>query len=212
MPSPQSSRANLEHARTLGRVKIWRQRSESQRTKADIVWLHHVNPNLSQQVIGRVLRVSQPYVAKVLRQVRVKGIRETLGPTGYEHFRERDEAHRRGDTNNAAFLTQSEVPNQRPVSTAIAQGNAASEYIEILRSPDGQIVEGHGSKPPSAMTDSELRQSLNLDCVYAPPSPQLPYQRPRYDAAVVRFDLSRTDAALLEYAGCTRKNRSNEWF
>ena len=163
MPSPESSRANLEHARSLGRVKIWRQRSESQRTKADIVWLHHVNPNLSQQVIGRVLRVSQPYVAKVLRRVRVKGIRGALGPEGYEYFRQCEGAHRRGD--NAANF----IPPDIAVNTAIPH-DASQGYVEILRSTDGQIVEGYDSKPPSAMTGSELRHSCSPRPAYVPPS------------------------------------------
>jgi len=88
MPSPESSRMNLEHARASGRVKIWRPHSESQRIKAGIVLLHETQPNLSQREIARTFRVSQPYVQqKVLKQVLALGIEKALGPEAYELFR-----------------------------------------------------------------------------------------------------------------------------
>jgi len=87
MPSPESSRRNLELARANGWVKIWRPDSESQRIKAGIVLLHHTNRGLSQRVIARTFRVSQPYVQKLLRRVRVLGIEKALGPEAYELFR-----------------------------------------------------------------------------------------------------------------------------
>ena len=81
MPSPQSSRANLDKARTEGHVKFWRSHSESQRVKAEIVWLHETKPGLSQRTIARMFHVSQPYVVRVLKRVLRSGgdIERALG-------------------------------------------------------------------------------------------------------------------------------------
>jgi hypothetical protein len=95
MPSPESSRANLEHGRTLGRVIFWRSWHESQRIKAEIVWLHHTKPDLSQRVIARTFHVSQSYVARLLQRVRLRGIEKALGEEAFEHYRGRMDDSRR---------------------------------------------------------------------------------------------------------------------
>jgi hypothetical protein len=96
MPSPESNRRNLEHARASGRVIFWRTRGESQRIKGEIVLLHHTKPGLSQRVIARTFHVSQPYVAKLLKRVRLSsGIEAALGAEAYQHYREGREVERR---------------------------------------------------------------------------------------------------------------------
>src|SRR5215475_6860901 len=45
-------------ARIQGRVRFWRSWSESQRVKAEIVWLQHTKPGLSQRTIARLFHVS----------------------------------------------------------------------------------------------------------------------------------------------------------
>src|SRR5208283_3672740 len=96
MPSPESSRRNLEHARRNGRVRVWRPHSESQRIKGDIVWCHETQPDLSQRTIARTFHVSQPYVNKLLKRVRLSSrIENALGWEAYKHYRERHETQRR---------------------------------------------------------------------------------------------------------------------
>lgn len=87
MPSPESNRRNLEHARRNGRVKVWRPHIESQRIKAGIVLLHDTNPELSQRAIARTFHVSQPRVCDVLKSVRVLGFEKALGAEAYDLYR-----------------------------------------------------------------------------------------------------------------------------
>src|SRR5713226_579051 len=96
MPTPESSRRNLEHARSNGQVKFWRTWSESQRIKAEILWLHETQRDLSQRAIARTFQVSQVYVQRVLKRVRLSsGIEKALGLEAYKHYRDRLEAQRR---------------------------------------------------------------------------------------------------------------------
>ena len=188
MPSPESGRLNLEHARMQGRIIFWRSRSESQRVKAEIVWLYETQRDLSQRLIARMLRVSQPYVARVLKRLLHSGhdIERAIGAEAYEHLRALREARRREHfqaQGAPASLTREAVPFQhdadpplladlqsRPVSAQVAAakaGNAETEYVELGRSTNGEVIELHGSKPPHTLTDDEL-QSRSPRPVYVP--------------------------------------------
>lgn len=163
MPSPESSRRNLEHARRNGRVKFWRTRSESQRIKAEIVVLHQTTAGLSQRVIARTFHVSQPYVAKLLRRVRLLGFEKALGEA-YEQHRAGMEVKRREHflaVGGPASLTAEspsypapawafEEPQQaQPVSSVAPEPVKLddTEYVELVRSTTGEVIEVYGSKP-----------------------------------------------------------------
>ena len=170
MPSPESSRRNLEHARASGRVKVWRPHSESQRIKADIVWLHETQPEHSQRVIARTFHVSQPYVNKLLKRLRLSSrIENALGWEAYKHYRERHEAQRREHfkaVGGPASLTAEpsypestwtfdlgfeEPQPSEPISyaapAAVTEKVDDTEYVELGRSTTGEIIEIYGSKP-----------------------------------------------------------------
>lgn len=89
MPSPEVSRRNLEKARNLGRVKLWRCRDETALIKL-LIWQRcFSSERLSQRAIGRELRVSQPYVCKVMRKAHTFGLDALLrepGPVPLEQF------------------------------------------------------------------------------------------------------------------------------
>jgi predicted XRE-type DNA-binding protein len=102
MPSPESSRMNLNLARANGRVKVWRLRSESQRIKAGIVLLHETQPDLSQRAIARTFGVCQPYVHDMLEKVREQGIEKALGEEATGLFRMGMEVHRQARFQAAA--------------------------------------------------------------------------------------------------------------
>jgi hypothetical protein len=164
MPSPESSRRNLEHAREIGRVKFWRTRSESQRVKAEIALLHHTNAGLSQRVIARTFRVSQPYVQRLLARVRTRGIEKALGMEAYRHYRKLSDVKRREHflaVGGPASLTESPWPfnsaGPQPVEPISCAAPAAAmervdeparaNYVELGRSTTGEIIEMYGSKP-----------------------------------------------------------------
>src|SRR5215831_11539993 len=150
MPSPESSRRNLNTARIQGRVKFWRSWIESQRTKAELVWLHHTKPALSQRTIARVFHVSQPYVARLLKRVRLSpSIEEAIGPEAYGHYRECMEAERQAHfqaVGGPASLIgeapvwartkgQLYIPEPSPASTSSAcEQPTVTEYVQIGRS------------------------------------------------------------------------------
>jgi predicted XRE-type DNA-binding protein len=172
MPSPESSRRNLEHARTNGQVKFWRTRGESQHIKAEIVLLYHTNAGLSQRVIARTFHVSQPYVQRLLARVRTRGIEKALGAEAYEHYRAGMEVKRRKHfqaVGGPASLTaepsypeltrafnwafeepQPSVPTRYEAPAAAMEKSdepAGVKYVELGRSTTGEIIEMHGSKP-----------------------------------------------------------------
>jgi hypothetical protein len=174
MSSPESSRNNLEHARRLGRVKFWRTRRESQRIKAEIVVMHRNKAELSQRVIARTFHVSQPYVAKLLRRVRVLGIEKALGEA-YEQYRERMEAKRRehflavGGPSSLTAERMScpipawacEVPQQAEPISSMAPAPVKvddTQYVELAQSTTGEVIEIYDSKP------------VRTAPVYTPPS------------------------------------------
>jgi len=60
------------------------------------VWCHETQPDLSQRTIARTFHVSQPYVNKLLKRVRLSSrIENALGWEAYKHYRERHETQRR---------------------------------------------------------------------------------------------------------------------
>ena len=135
MPSPESSRTNLENARANGRVRIWRPHSESQRIKGDILWLHETQPELSQRLIARTLHVSQVYVCKLLGRARVLGIEKALGEEAYERFRAGMEVKRQ-EHFQAAALTAARsqgvsIPN--PWRNMIAVEESSRAFEEPVR-------------------------------------------------------------------------------
>jgi hypothetical protein len=157
MPSPEASRRNLEHARNLGRVIYWRSWYESQRVKGDIAWLCHTRRDLSQRAVARMLHVSQPYVARVSKRLRLSAsIEDALGTEGYCHYRDRMEAERRAHyaAQGAPQSLIGESPREsrslfeEPPSVAATKSEPpGTVYVELLRTTAGEVVEGYGARP-----------------------------------------------------------------
>jgi hypothetical protein len=178
--------------------------------KAEIVWLHHTKPDLSQRAIARMFHVSQPYVARLLKRARLSvGIENAIGLEAYRHYRERIEAQRRahfqaqgapasliGECNacahelNSAFVEPPQAP-----SSSIAAGRDAlgTEYVELGRSTTGEVVEVYGSAPSWAETAAPALAQ----------KPQASFSQCEHG------DLSHVDAAILKYIGFNPlKNRA----
>jgi hypothetical protein len=199
MPSPESNRRNLEDARASGRVIFWRTRGESQRIKGEIVWLHDTKPELSQRAIARTFHVSQPYVAKLLRGVRLLGVSEALGAESYETYRSLRQTERREHFQNLPAWAKGAVGVQSPAPTSVAPAatTAGLEYVELARSTTGEVFELYGSTPPSARP-----------CDAPPPqrAGMIPIR------CIWTAGREETDAILREFAGITGRNRKNSWF
>ena len=170
MPSPESSRRNLDKARLLGRVIFWRSRSESQRVKAEIVWLHETKPELSQRVIARTFHVSQPYVARMLKRVRLLGVEKALGLEASKLYGEYVDSRRRENYDD--LVSRWSSPRPQPEGKVEASESTEVKYVELIHTRDGQIVQGHDSKPTYALTDSELQQFRQTRPAPAVPAPQ----------------------------------------
>jgi predicted XRE-type DNA-binding protein len=146
MPSPESSRRNLEHARARGRVRTWRLRSESQRIKAGIVLLHETQPDLSQREIARTFHVSQPYVHDVLKKVREQGIEKALGVEATGLFRMGMEVRRQEHFEAAARTAKQCVSDPwRNVNAAGESSRALEESATCATPivPESAIVRDH---------------------------------------------------------------------
>jgi predicted XRE-type DNA-binding protein len=161
MPSPESSRRNLEHARANGRVRVWRPHSESQRIKARIVLLHETQPDLSQRVIARTFHVSQPYVQKVLKRVRALGIEKALGEDATELFRAGMEVHRQARFQAAAHAAEQSqgvsIPNPWRESSQ-AFGQPVSDGASIVH--ESTIVRDHDAAVVLKKTDETGKRHL----------------------------------------------------
>jgi hypothetical protein len=74
MPTPESSRRNLEKARANGTVKRLRSDRETQVIKL-LIWQSYFDggPRPSQRALARQLGVSQPYVRELLQTARTEG-------------------------------------------------------------------------------------------------------------------------------------------
>jgi hypothetical protein len=168
-------------ARTLGKIIFWRSPSESQRVKADIVWLHETQPELSQRTIARMFHISQPYVARLLKRVRLSGcdIEKALGRESYRRYCDHREAQRREHfeaLGGPVSLIGESARELRPVFDAprplapTKVETPGTEYVELGRSTNGEVIEIHGSKPASALADGELQQLRNSRPAYVAPA------------------------------------------
>ncbi len=203
MPSPESSRRNLEHARRIGRVKFWRRRPESQRVKAEILQAYFAVPRPSQRAIAQRLRVSQPYVAKLSRKIRREGPEKAVGPEAYEQYRAlRDAELTKRHEGLVAHWQRSQGQTTPPsgssadTSAKPAQQEGPTQYVELARTTSGDLFELHGSAPPSARpcdAPSPQRGGIPIRRIWEPSREQM-------------------DKLLREWAGITRTNRGNSWF
>ncbi len=162
MPSPESSRRNLEYARSIGRVKFWRSRGESQRVKAEILQAYFDVPQPSQRAIGQRLHISQPYVTKLIRKIRRDGPEKALGPEAYRHFTAYRDTELCKRHQSLVAQWQSSLGGTTPLREARPPGNSGSgartqakpaqqdgptEYVELVRSTSGEVIELYGSGP-----------------------------------------------------------------
>jgi hypothetical protein len=198
MPSPESSRRNLEHARSIGRVRIWRPHSESQRVKAEIVWLRETHPELSQRVIARTLHVSQVYVQRILNRVRLSsGIEKAIGEEAYRHYRDRLEAQRRAHfqaQGAPASLIGDSVDNPtESIHVAASRSSAVimetvdetGKRIQFARSTSGELIEVYDFAP-GCNTSARTALAYVPGTMYAP----LSGPTPRVHSAAMGTELS----------------------
>ncbi len=94
MPSPEASRRNLGNARNSGRIKLRRLLSETGIIKL-LIWQAYFSddPRPSQRALARQLRVSQPYVCKVMREAHPVGW-DALARGEHATFEELEQARR----------------------------------------------------------------------------------------------------------------------
>ncbi len=188
---------------------FWRKRSESQRIKAEIAWLHHTQPELSQRAIAARLHCSQPYVCEVLKSVRQMGVEEALGPEAYEIYKalrnaELTKRHEALVAESQRSRCETTPPREsHPADQAeMASQEGPTEYVELVRTTNDELIELRGSRPYQPQ----------------PPTPQPPQQASNCRwvkgtvAAVVPIDLSQVDSAPLAFARMTSRDRSNSWF
>lgn len=97
MPSAEASRRNLQKARNMGRVLLRRGRDETALIKL-LTWqiCFERSPRPSQRFIARQLRVSQPYICKVMRKATTVGFYE-LAKNGRATIEELEQARKVSD-------------------------------------------------------------------------------------------------------------------
>jgi hypothetical protein len=210
---------NLERARSTGRVKFWRYRGESQRVKAEIVWLHQMQPQLSQRAIAQRLHCKQPYVARVLKRARLSGcdIEKAIGWEAYEHYKALRDAERTKRHEAVIAESQHSQGQTTPPPQSDSQGNSVNgdarhgsstdggtipahqkgptEYVELGRTTTGEVIELRGSAPPYAQ----------------PPAPQPALIQRNQGPSALKQIADAHDAPLLAFIGYN-PNRSKGWF
>jgi hypothetical protein len=200
MPSPESSRSNLEHARSVGHVKFWRSRDESQRVKADILRAYFAVPRPSQRAVAGSLRVSQAYVAKLFRKIRREGREKAVGPEADEQYKAfRDvELTNRHEALVAQWQSkrgQTTPPRSPDQAKLEGRQEGPTQYVELGRTTTDEVIELHGSAPTSAHRCD------------APQHQHRPAPAPHPTA----IHPAQIDAAILAYIGFNA-NKSKGWF
>lgn len=188
-------------------MKFWRSRSESQRVKAEILQAYFAVPRPSQRAVAQSLRVKQPYVNRVIGRIKREGPEKALGPEAYEQCRALRDAelsvrHEALVAEWQRSLGRTTAPSPQraeshsPAEPKPAQQEGPTEYVELVPTTTGEVIELHGSAPPSARpcdAPSPPRAGIPIRCIWTEGREQM-------------------DKLLREWAGITRTNRGNSWF
>jgi len=207
-------------------VKFWRSRPESQRVKAEILLAYFAVPRPSQRATAARLHCEQPYVCKMFGKIKRQGAEKALGPEAYEQYKALRDAELSNRHEALAVEWQrshgqstppNESPSQSNHSSSVdtqakqasqpgpphlpdqnkaAQREVPTQYVELVRTTTGEVVELHDSAPPSTRpcsTPSSQRGGIPIRCIWGSGREQ-------------------TDNLLREWAGITGTNRGNSWF